>query len=174
MRSHLRNLLVPLLYMALTLAVFLGIYILVWGWDRFKADFLPLDSSRVGPNLCASLVLVVVLIAHNEFVVEKKAEERHESHRQCLLDAVEEIAHPTEEAETSIADQVEAQFRSDLLDRLNESTPGGLGTIASKLDVLVPPQPLMSVTKPVKKVRKVPAVKTAGPLKPTAARPVRK
>ena len=139
--KHLKNLAVPLGAAVLFLGAAMGIYVAAWGWARFKLDFWPLDESRVGPNLCASLFLVVMVIAHNEFVVERRAEARHESHLQALRDGVKELAHPTEEAESNISEQVEEDFRKSVLDRLDENTPGGLGTIAAALKVPVKPPP---------------------------------
>lgn len=133
MIQKIRNMLPGLGIALLVLGVLFGIYLLIWGWSHFLADFWPLDESRVGPNLCASIFLVVLLIAHNEFVVEKRAADRHESHKQALEDAVKEIIHPTEAAESNIADQVEEQFRQDVLDRLDPETDGGLGEIAKRL-----------------------------------------
>lgn len=135
---HVLNMLPAIGGLVITLAAGLGIYVAIWGWARFKLDFWPLDSSRVGPNLCASIFLLVLLIAHNEFVVMERARQMHETHRQLLKDEIGELLHPTEEAEANIADQIEADFRQAVLDRLDETTPGGIGTIAAKLTELTP------------------------------------
>lgn len=136
--QHLRNMAGPLLLMVAVYAVAMGLFVLIFGWARFSSDFIPLDRSFIGPNLCASLVLVVFLMGHNEYVVEERARQRHESHRQALRDAVDEIAHPTEEAEAEIVADAEENWRAEVLSRLDASTPGGLGDLATALHADVP------------------------------------
>ena len=136
--EHLKNMLLPLMALLATVAVALGVYIAIWGWARFKLDFWPLDSSRVGPNICASLFLVVLVIAHNEFVVTERAKKEHENHRQLIRDSLGELLHPTEEIEANIAAQSEDDFRQLVLKQLDETSPGGLGTIADTLKALTP------------------------------------
>jgi hypothetical protein len=127
------NLFVAVFIGSLVLTVALTAFDAVWGWARFKQDFWPLDRSYIGPNLCASVVLVVLLVAHNEFVTERRAAGRHESHRQMFREEMSEIMHPTEEAEAVIAAEVEAQFKHDVLDRLDPTTPGGIAAIPDML-----------------------------------------
>jgi hypothetical protein len=90
------------------LGVAIGLFVLIWGWPRFVLDFYPLDSSRVGPNLCASITVVILITAHNEYRVVSKAEEHHEKLRQITHDAVKEAIHPAESAEQHVADDVAA------------------------------------------------------------------
>jgi hypothetical protein len=42
------------------------VYFMAFHWDRFLADFWPIDGSRVGPNLVASVVqwaLIAIAVA---------------------------------------------------------------------------------------------------------------
>ena len=87
----------------------LGLFIAVWGVQRFLADFWPLDTSRVGPNLVASVVLTVLVIGHNEYRTAVKAVEAGESARQIVSDLEREVLHPTETAETHIAERENRQ-----------------------------------------------------------------
>lgn len=99
----LRAVLVSLAVAAAILAVSFGLLVLVFGWGRFLADFWPLDASRVGPNLCASVAIVVLVTAHNEYRTALHAIERGESVGKVVDDLTEEVLHPTETAEEHIA-----------------------------------------------------------------------
>ena len=136
--GHLRNLAVPFAALLGVLGVAFGLFVAFWGWAHFKADFIPLDSSRVGPNLCASLFLVVLVIAHNEFVVIERDEKARKDHHQQIKDTMRELLHPMDQAESDIAEQVEEQWRQKVLAQLDETTPGGIGTVAAKLAELTP------------------------------------
>jgi hypothetical protein len=118
---------------ATILAAAIGLFVLTLGLDRLKLDFWPLDSSRVGPNLVASLVMVVLLVAHNEYVVERRAASRHETHKQLMHDILAEVCHPTDEIEADIAAEVEEQWKANVIDRLDPTTPGGITAIADLL-----------------------------------------
>jgi hypothetical protein len=131
--AHLRALVLPLAVLVGVLGASFGLFVGIWGFARLKLDAWPLDSSRVGPNICASIFLVILLVAHNEFVVVEKARKQHESTRQELADTMRELLHPTEDAEASIAAQVESDWRAKVLGQLDETSPGGLGTILGRL-----------------------------------------
>lgn len=85
----------------------LGIFVAAFGWQRFLADFWPLDNSRVGPNLVASVVATVLIVAHNEYRTAVRAVESGESLRQTVRDLEDEVLHPVETAEQHIADDIE-------------------------------------------------------------------
>jgi hypothetical protein len=131
--KRLWSLLVSLSAAITVVAVACGVFVGLFGFDRLKLDFWPLDSSRVGPNLVASMVMVVILVAHNEFVTERRAEARHETHKQLMHDILGQVEHPTEEVEQEIADAEEAKWKADVLDRLDPTTPGGIAAITALL-----------------------------------------
>ena len=133
MLRHLRNLIAPLFALAAVIGIAYLLFVQIFGYARFRADFIPLDTSRIGPNLCASIFLVVCVIAHNEFVVVRKAEQMHESHKQLTRDVMHELLHPTDQAEADIADAVAEARWTRVLDQLDETTPGGLGTVLARL-----------------------------------------
>lgn len=133
MRKHIAALALPLAVATVVLILAFGLFVAIFGWDRFVTDFFPLDNSRVGPNLCASVVLIVLLIAHNEYVVVKRAAKLHKSHREATEDVLRELLHPTEEAEDEFAEAIEKAFRDRVLNQLDENTEGGLGTILEHL-----------------------------------------
>jgi hypothetical protein len=135
-RRHLANMVMPVLIVLIVYVAAALVFGLVFGWGRLHDDFWPPDRSFIGPNLCASFVLVLALIAHNEYVVAEHARSLHEDHKKMFSDLRDSILHPTEEAEASIAAEVEARFKADVLDRLDCETPGGVGTIAAALKVL--------------------------------------
>ncbi len=83
-----------------------GLFIAIWGWRRFLLDFWPLDRSRVGPSLCASLVVVLLITAHNEYVFVSKVTVRNGTPVELFRDAVDEVLHPMETAEQHIAEYV--------------------------------------------------------------------
>lgn len=99
MKPMLRAILAGALLGSLVLMATTGFFIGVWGWQRFLQDFWPLDSSRVGPNLVASVVTIILVTAHNEYRVVRKDEEHHASLRQTTRDAIQEVLHPVETAE---------------------------------------------------------------------------
>jgi len=81
---------------------------MLWLWHRLLADFWPLDNSRVGPNLVASVVTAALVIAHNEWRILRADERRHAGLRQVLRDLVREAEHPVDVAEQRIAEDVRA------------------------------------------------------------------
>lgn len=89
------------------LALALVLDIGIWGWSRFKADFWPLDSSRIGPNLLASLAITVAVLAHNEYRTVRRDEAHHLTMRQMMQDVLDEALHPAEQAEEHIAEAME-------------------------------------------------------------------
>lgn len=102
-RAVLKGMVVGAAVAAVILGVAGGLFVAIWGWNRLLADLWPLDNSRVGPNLCASVITVVLITAHNEYRTIMKAEEHHESLRQTAQDAIREALHPAESAEAAIA-----------------------------------------------------------------------
>ncbi len=90
----------------------MGLFVVAFGWARFLADFWPLDSSRIGPNLCASFVIVVGITARNEARTIQRDEEAGEHVGEMFRDVVREAEHPTEAAEAKIADDVLASGAS--------------------------------------------------------------
>ena len=133
MIKHLKNLIIPILCTIGVYLTALGLFILIWGVDRFKSDFYPLDRSYVGPNLCASLFLVIAVIGHNEFVVLERAHKMHDSHKKATKEFFNELFHPLDQAEADMAAEVEQAFKDRVLTQLDETTPGGLGTIHNLL-----------------------------------------
>jgi hypothetical protein len=105
--SHaLRGLAVGAAVAAAVIGTALGVFVAAWGWARFRADFWPLDNSRVGPNLVASIVLTVLVIGHNEYRTTVRAVKAGETVRQLARDLEAEVLHPAETAEQHIADDV--------------------------------------------------------------------
>ena len=84
----------------------LGVFIGIWGWQRFLLDFWPLDSSRVGPNLFASIVTVILVTAHNEARVVQKDELRNGDMKDLFESMIQQVLHPIETAEESVAEAV--------------------------------------------------------------------
>lgn len=82
------------------------VFLSVWGWGRFVADFWPLDNSRVGPNLCASLVVTILLVAHNEYRTASRIVAQGEHTKEVMRDLVNEVLHPTQTAEHHIAEDI--------------------------------------------------------------------
>lgn len=107
MKAKLRALLIGFLVGAVILGVVMLLFVLIWGWDRFLQDFWPLDASRVGPNLVASVVTIVLVVAHNEARLVQKGIQKGEDLEQILDDTYEQIAHPVEVGEEHVADLVE-------------------------------------------------------------------
>jgi hypothetical protein len=105
-RSAAKAIVVGVLVGAAIVAVATGLFVAIWGWARFLQDFWPLDNSRIGPNLCASITIVILITAHNEYRVISKAEARNESARDVFHDALDEVLHPAETAEQHVADRV--------------------------------------------------------------------
>ena len=114
----------------------LGLFVAVFGWSRFMADFWPLDRSFVGPNLCASIFLGVLYLVHNEWVVLEHGRGLHEDHKRLLRDLATEILKPTDDAEGDVVAEEDALFKQEVRSRLDETTPGGIGTLAKKLEEL--------------------------------------
>lgn len=101
-----RGLLLGVSVAATILIIAFGLFLAIWGWARFKADFWPLDRSFVGPNLVASVVTIIIVLAHNEGRVIQKDEEHHANIKQIMRDAVVEAIHPTETAEENVAEEI--------------------------------------------------------------------
>jgi hypothetical protein len=85
----------------------------IWGWQRFLADFWPLDSSRVGPNLIASFVTVVLITAHNEGRVVQQGIEHHKDFKETVQAMLAEVMHPVEVFQDSVADAVAEALDAD-------------------------------------------------------------
>ena len=102
----LRKLWLPALVMVGVIFATFGLFAAVFGWHRLADDFWPFDNSRIGPNLCASITIVVLVTAHNEYRTIRDAESRGESLEQIEHDAAEELLHPTQSAEASIAQDI--------------------------------------------------------------------
>lgn len=81
----------------------------LFGFSRIYHDFIPLDSSPVGPNLVASIFVVTLVAGHNEYRTIRRDEEEGKSIEQTLEDAAKEVLHPTEVAEEHIAQDVVEQ-----------------------------------------------------------------
>lgn len=113
LRHHAKHLLRGLLIgaiLALTIVgLGFGLFVLFFGVHRFLADFWPLDNSRVGPNLCASVAITILIVAHNEWSTAVKAVEKGESIRVMTHDLEVEVIHPTATAEEHIAADVVEQ-----------------------------------------------------------------
>lgn len=108
--THLaRGLALGLLVAAVVIGGVLAVFLAVFGWARFVADFWPLDNSRIGPNLCASIVIVVLVTGHNEYRTAVRAVEAGERLRQVGRDLEAEVLHPAETAEAHVADDVDQQ-----------------------------------------------------------------
>ena len=84
----------------------LALFTAVFGWARFQVDFIPLDNSRVGPNLCASIVLTVLVVGHNDYRTAMRAVEAGERAAQVAQDLEAEVLHPAERAERHIAEDI--------------------------------------------------------------------
>jgi len=91
----------------------IGVFVLVYGWARFLEDFWPLDNSRVGPNLCASLVGVVALVAHSEYRIVENDLAKGRGVRDVAHDTKVQILHPIEDAEKNIANDVADALSKD-------------------------------------------------------------
>lgn len=83
----------------------------LFGFGRLYHDFIPLDASPVGPNLCASLFIVGGVLALNEYKTVRKDEEEGKSFKDILEDTVDEIAQPVTEFEEGVAEQVEQDLK---------------------------------------------------------------
>lgn len=103
-RRVLRGVAIGLGLAALVVGAAIGLFVLAFGWDRFMADFWPLDNSRVGPNLVASVVTVILITAHNEYRTAVRGVERGDSLGQLARALENEVLHPAETAEQHIAD----------------------------------------------------------------------
>lgn len=103
-----RGILFALLIAAAIIGVVLAFFLLLYGFGRFKADFWPLDNSRVGPNIVASFVLAVLVIGHNEYRTALKDFERGDTVRTTIKEMEQEVLHPVEAGEESVAEDVAA------------------------------------------------------------------
>lgn len=103
-----RGILFGLLVATMVIGVALAAFLLIWGMARFKADFWPLDNSRVGPNIVASLVITILIIGHNEYRTALKDIERGDTVRATIKEMEQEVLHPVEAGEESVAEDVEA------------------------------------------------------------------
>ncbi len=84
----------------------LGIFIGTFGWHRFVLDFWPIDNSRIGPNLAASVATVVLITALNEYRTAVRAVEKGEDTIQLVRDLALEVIRPVDTAEEHIAEKV--------------------------------------------------------------------
>jgi hypothetical protein len=91
------RLVLPVLAMIVVLAGSAGLFVAALGWERFLLDFWPLDDSRVGPNLCASLVVVILITAHNVYRAVLQEELHHERMRAAVKDTLGELLPPAAE-----------------------------------------------------------------------------
>jgi hypothetical protein len=82
------------------------VFVVVWGSGRFQTDFWPLDNSRVGPNLVASVAATIAIVAHNEYRSVVNAVEHKDHLRQILADVWATAAHPAMTAEEHVAENV--------------------------------------------------------------------
>lgn len=110
LRHHAKHLVRGVLLGALIAVLVIGgalcLFLAFFGTARFLADFWPVDDSRVGPNLVASIVLTVLLIGHNEYRAAVRGVESGERFRQVAKDLEREVLHPAEQAEQHIAADV--------------------------------------------------------------------
>ena len=101
-----RRLIFPYLVVAGIILLSLGLFVLFFGWERLLADFWPLDNSRIGPNLCASITIVILITAHNEYRTILQDERHHKRFKVIMKNAVTEVFHPAEAAERRIKNDV--------------------------------------------------------------------
>lgn len=102
----LRGLLIGAIFAGAIVGLGFGLFVLFFGVHRFQADFWPLDSSRVGPNLCASVAVTILVVAHNEWSTAVKGVRKGETVRQLTHDLEVEVIHPAATAEAHIAQDV--------------------------------------------------------------------
>jgi hypothetical protein len=84
----------------------LGLFILTFGWHRFSQDFIPLDNSRIGPNLCASITIVVLVTAYHEYKVLARDEILDKPPDEVIDDMFHTALHPAETAEQNMAEDI--------------------------------------------------------------------
>jgi hypothetical protein len=89
------------------------LFVLIWGSRRFQTDFWPLDNSRVGPNLVASVAATIAIVAHNEYRSVVNAVEHRDHLRQILAEMWATAAHPAQTAEEHVAEDVAHDVRED-------------------------------------------------------------
>jgi hypothetical protein len=110
LRSHVKHMAKGILFGAMIVTILIGIplvaFAVIWGWHRFLLDFWPLDNSRVGPNLAASVVVVILVTGHNEYRTAVKDMEKGETVEGSVREMEQEVLHPVEAGEESVAEDV--------------------------------------------------------------------
>lgn len=84
----------------------LFVFTLFFGWKRVEEDFIPLDRSRVGPNLVASVTLLILITAYHEYKILGQDEMMDKPIDEVVDDMLHTAIHPAETAEQNVADDI--------------------------------------------------------------------
>ena len=82
------------------------VFILFFGFHRVREDFIPLDNSRIGPNLCASITVLVLITAYHEYKILGQDGMMDKPVDDVIDDMVHAVLHPAETAEQNVADDI--------------------------------------------------------------------
>ena len=104
--------LIPAMIAGIGVIVVVGLIVCgIFGFSRVFHDFYPLDASPVGPNLVASIFIVVGVAGLNEYKVVAKDEKEGKNLKAILHDAEVEVVAPVETFEQGVATDVETDLK---------------------------------------------------------------
>ena len=103
--------LIPALLAGVGVIAFVALIVIgIFGFSRVYHDFIPLDASPVGPNLVASIFIVVGVAGLNVYKTVAKDEREGKKLKDILHDTEVEILAPVETFEQGVADDVESDL----------------------------------------------------------------